>query len=278
MFLEVGFSRMKNVGTIVPKVLANFSIAALCYWAVGFALAFGGTGWFAGTEGTFLGTTNGDLFPAMAFSSAVGAGQVLLPVRLLRRLARDRVGHHPRADQVRRLPHLRGDLQRADLPDHQPLDLRRRLAAGQLRHAGLRGLDRGAPDGGHRSARCAAAARPAPRQVQPRRRAERHPRAQHAPCGARGARVVVRLVRLQRGIHAGRDRPALRRRCRGHQPGGRGGGDRGDLGELPACEDLRHRHGRKRGDRRARGHHRALGLRRVLGRARSSASWRAGWW
>ena len=70
MFLEVGFSRMKNVGTIVPKVLANFSIAALCYWAVGFALAFGGTGWFAGTEGTFLGTTNGDLFPAMAFSSA----------------------------------------------------------------------------------------------------------------------------------------------------------------------------------------------------------------
>ena len=70
MFLEVGFSRMKNVGTIVPKVLANFSIAALCYWAVGFALAFGGTGWFAGTEGWFLDTTNGDLFPAMAFSSA----------------------------------------------------------------------------------------------------------------------------------------------------------------------------------------------------------------
>jgi ammonium transporter, Amt family len=70
MFLEVGFSRMKNAGTIVPKVLANFSIAALCYWAVGFALAFGGAGWFAGTEGTFLGTNNGDLFPAMAFSSA----------------------------------------------------------------------------------------------------------------------------------------------------------------------------------------------------------------
>jgi Amt family ammonium transporter len=70
LFLEIGFSRMKNVGTIVPKVLANFSIAALCYWAVGFALAFGGAGWFAGTEGTFLGTNNGDLFPAMAFSEA----------------------------------------------------------------------------------------------------------------------------------------------------------------------------------------------------------------
>src|ERR687894_1882107 len=70
LFLEVGFSRQKNAGTIVPKVLANFSIAALCYWAVGFALAFGGAGWFAGTEGTFLGTTDPAMFPAMEFSSA----------------------------------------------------------------------------------------------------------------------------------------------------------------------------------------------------------------
>jgi ammonium transporter, Amt family len=70
LLLEIGFSRQKNVGTVVPKVLANLSIAALCYWAVGFALAFGGSGWFAGTHGTFLGTTNNDLFPAMAFSDA----------------------------------------------------------------------------------------------------------------------------------------------------------------------------------------------------------------
>ena len=70
LLLEVGFSRMKNAGTIVPKVLANLSIAALCYWAVGFALAFGGSGWFAGTEGTFLGTLDGELFPAMSFSAA----------------------------------------------------------------------------------------------------------------------------------------------------------------------------------------------------------------
>src|SRR3954447_22500404 len=70
LLLEIGFSRMKNAGTIVPKLLANYSIAALGYWAVGFALAFGGAGWFAGTHGTFLGTTNGDLFPAMSFSQA----------------------------------------------------------------------------------------------------------------------------------------------------------------------------------------------------------------
>jgi Amt family ammonium transporter len=70
LLLEIGFSRMKNAGTIVPKILANFSIAAIGYWAVGFALAFGGSDWFAGTHGTFLGTTNGDLFPAMAASAA----------------------------------------------------------------------------------------------------------------------------------------------------------------------------------------------------------------
>src|SRR3954452_15117272 len=70
MYLEVGFSRMKNAGTIVPKLLANYSIAALCYWAIGFALAFGGAGWLAGPHGAFLDTTNGDLFPAMSFSSA----------------------------------------------------------------------------------------------------------------------------------------------------------------------------------------------------------------
>src|SRR3954468_13089105 len=61
---------MKNAGTIVPKILANYSIAALCYWAVGFALAFGGSGWFAGTHGVFLDTTASHNFPAMAASVA----------------------------------------------------------------------------------------------------------------------------------------------------------------------------------------------------------------
>jgi Amt family ammonium transporter len=54
LLLEVGFSRMKNAGAGVAKVLLNFSIASLAYWACGFALAFGGTGNIAGTEGFFL--------------------------------------------------------------------------------------------------------------------------------------------------------------------------------------------------------------------------------
>jgi ammonium transporter, Amt family len=53
-FLEIGFSRAKNAGAGIAKILTNFSIAALCYWAVGFALAFGGAGEIAGDQGFFL--------------------------------------------------------------------------------------------------------------------------------------------------------------------------------------------------------------------------------
>jgi Amt family ammonium transporter len=40
-FLEIGFSRQKNAGTVVAKILTNFSIAAVCWYFVGFAFAFG---------------------------------------------------------------------------------------------------------------------------------------------------------------------------------------------------------------------------------------------
>src|SRR6266849_5069971 len=39
--LEVGFARMKNVGTVVAKILTNLSVSSIAYWAVGFGLAFG---------------------------------------------------------------------------------------------------------------------------------------------------------------------------------------------------------------------------------------------
>ena len=54
LFLEVGFSRAKNAGIGVVKILTNYSICAIAYWAVGFALAFGGAGTIAGTHGFFL--------------------------------------------------------------------------------------------------------------------------------------------------------------------------------------------------------------------------------
>ena len=52
-FLEIGFSRGKNAGTVIAKILTNFSIAAILYYAVGFAFAFG-PGDLIGTDGFFL--------------------------------------------------------------------------------------------------------------------------------------------------------------------------------------------------------------------------------
>ena len=71
MLLEVGFSRGKNAGTVVPKILLNFSIAALAWWACGFAFAFG-PGEIIGDTGFFL-QNYGDpstAFPVMSFSDA----------------------------------------------------------------------------------------------------------------------------------------------------------------------------------------------------------------
>jgi Amt family ammonium transporter len=72
-FLEIGFSRGKNAGTVIAKVLANFSIAAIAYWAVGFAFAFGGdAGHVIGTHGFFLRDFGDPLkaFPIMGLSDA----------------------------------------------------------------------------------------------------------------------------------------------------------------------------------------------------------------
>ena len=63
-FLEIGFSRGKNAGTGIAKILANFSIASIAWWGVGFALAFGGAGKIVGDSGFFFsigGTLSGGL-------------------------------------------------------------------------------------------------------------------------------------------------------------------------------------------------------------------------
>ena len=76
--LEIGFSRAKNAGTGVAKILTNLSIAAFCYWAVGFAFAFGSadvlgiSSAIIGSNGFFLQFTgNGqEAFPVMGLSDA----------------------------------------------------------------------------------------------------------------------------------------------------------------------------------------------------------------
>jgi Amt family ammonium transporter len=76
MFLEIGFSRQKNAGTVVAKILTNFSICAVCWYFVGFAFAFGaekhGLGGLIGSKG-FLLKDFGDPatgFPVMGLSNA----------------------------------------------------------------------------------------------------------------------------------------------------------------------------------------------------------------
>jgi ammonium transporter, Amt family len=59
-FLEIGFSRGKNVGMGIAKILVNFSIASIAWWACGYAFAFGGDGALAGTSEFFFGGTGAD--------------------------------------------------------------------------------------------------------------------------------------------------------------------------------------------------------------------------
>src|SRR5438477_12776132 len=81
--LEVGFSRMKNVGTVVAKVLTNFSVASIAYWGVGFAVAFGATApWLfpliggSGFFPTFSPGSSLDL-PAMSGSAVPAAAKFM---------------------------------------------------------------------------------------------------------------------------------------------------------------------------------------------------------
>src|ERR1700742_4985575 len=75
-FLEIGFSRGKNAGTVVARILVNFSICALCFYAVGFAFSFGSGNQIIGTHGFFLaGAHAGANFP-LAYSGPKSTGHV----------------------------------------------------------------------------------------------------------------------------------------------------------------------------------------------------------
>jgi len=54
MFLEIGFSRQKNAGTGVAKILVNLAICTLAWWAVGYGIAEGGGNDFFGDSGFFF--------------------------------------------------------------------------------------------------------------------------------------------------------------------------------------------------------------------------------
>ena len=132
-FLEIGFSRAKNAGTVVAKILTNFSIAGLMYWACGFAFAFG-IGEIIGHDGFFL-RGYGDpqtAFPVMGLSDATIETKwmfqfsfcaVSLAIVWGTTLERIKFG-------VYIIYAI--DLRRVHLPDRVALGVRRRLAAGNL--------------------------------------------------------------------------------------------------------------------------------------------------
>jgi Amt family ammonium transporter len=54
MFLEIGFSRQKNAGTGVAKILVNFAIVTVAWWVLGYGVAEGGGNDIFGTSGFFF--------------------------------------------------------------------------------------------------------------------------------------------------------------------------------------------------------------------------------
>ena len=54
MFLEVGFSRRKNAGTGIGKVLVNFAVVTLAWWAAGYAVNSASGGAVFGDQGFFF--------------------------------------------------------------------------------------------------------------------------------------------------------------------------------------------------------------------------------
>src|SRR3954454_9030942 len=75
-FLQIGFARGKNPGTVIAKILVNFAICGLLFYAVGFAFSFGSGNQIIGTHGFFLaGPHAGANFP-LAWSGPKSTGHV----------------------------------------------------------------------------------------------------------------------------------------------------------------------------------------------------------
>src|SRR5688500_3243123 len=54
LFLEIGFSRQKNVGAGVAKIFVNLGIVSLAWWAIGFGISYLSGNKIFGTEGFFF--------------------------------------------------------------------------------------------------------------------------------------------------------------------------------------------------------------------------------
>jgi Amt family ammonium transporter len=69
LLLEIGFSRKKNVGTGVAKILVNLGVVSLVWWAVGYGINSASGNEFFGTDGFFF-----------HFGQVIGTGEEALMV------------------------------------------------------------------------------------------------------------------------------------------------------------------------------------------------------
>ncbi|MDA2953928.1 MAG: ammonium transporter, partial [Actinomycetota bacterium] len=66
--LEMGLSRMKNAGAVAAKVIVNFALALVVFWAIGYAIAFGDGSGFAGATAWFIDIGNSQGVAALSYS------------------------------------------------------------------------------------------------------------------------------------------------------------------------------------------------------------------
>jgi Amt family ammonium transporter len=177
LFLEIGFSRGKNVGSGVAKILVNFSIATIVWWAVGFGIAFGGAGLIAGDSGFFasIGSTiSEDSLVPGEFTGASAAFMIFQFMFCAVSLA---IVWGTTLERIRFIAYVVFAIVFAGVI--YPLVAHWGFGGGcspaSGRRAGLRRLLGRAPHGRHGRAGRAAAARAAQGQVRPGRPPTRHP-------------------------------------------------------------------------------------------------------
>ena len=269
-FLEIGFSRGKNAGTVIAKILVNFSICAICFYAVGFAFAFGDGNQIIGTSGFFLAGADASAnFPLVnvaegtvtvetlwffqfvfaAVSLAIVWGTTLERIKfgvyVIYAIVFSSIIYPIGAHWIFGGGWLATKFGMQDFAGSTVVHLIG--ATGALAALLLLGPRRGKYGAG--------------------RQAARHPGPQHAAVRSRRADPVARLVRLQPGLRPERARRPLPGDRDGHEPRGRRGRDRRRRDDVLQDQADRHRHGGQRRDRRPGRHHRPVGLRRAVGRA-----------
>ena len=285
MLLEIGFSRQKNAGTIVAKILTNFSIAAIMWYLIGFALAFGKepgglTGLIGGTG--FLLRDFGD--PAEAFP-VMGIFNVTVEAKFFFQFVFCAVSlaivWGSTLERIKFGVYIIYAIVFAGLI--YPVGAHwvfggGFLQAGDWLGTGIAGMqDFAGSTAVHLIGATGALA--ALLLLGPRKGkygADGKPRAipgHNMPLfGLARAHPLARLVRLQRRHRAERPGRTLRRDHHRHEPGRRLRRARRAVHVAGDAEDAGHRHGRQRRDRRPRRDHRPVGLRRAVGGACRSAS------